>query len=253
MSRSVDVHVQAVAEAVRRAADRRSRDAPVLRVVGPDLRGRLAAPALSSSDIPGFDNSQMDGFAVHSADLAAVPVSLPTVAHVVAGGRPPAPLAPGTVAPIMTGAPIPPGADAVVPVERTRPGDFGPVDGGGTVEFTEPIEPATFVRLRGADIRAGEPLLDTGAPLHAAAVGALVAAGVETVSVAPPLRVAIVAPEPRSPAGTCRTRTRARCWPTPMSSASPRRHTSCRTSRPSWPACWPSWPATTTWSSRPAE
>lgn len=192
MSRSVDEHVRAVAEAVRRAADRRSRDAPDLRAVAPDLRGRLAAPALSSFDIPGFDNSQMDGFAVHSADLADAPVSLPTVAHVVAGGGVPAPLAPGTVAPIMTGAPIPAGADAVVPIERTRPGDFGPVEGGATVEFTEPVAPATFVRPQGADIRAGEALLDTGAPLHAAAVGALVAAGVETVSVAPPLRVAIV-------------------------------------------------------------
>lgn len=195
MGRSVDEHARAVAEAVRRAADRRAQDAPARRVVAPDLAGRLAEPAPSALDVPGFDNSQMDGFAVHSADLAAAgstPVALPTVAHVVAGSGAPAPLAPGTVAPIMTGAPIPPGADAVVPVERTRPGDFGPVEGGGLVEFAEAVAPGTFVRRRGSDIRAGEPVLAAGAPLHAAAVGALAAAGVGTVSVAPPLRIAVV-------------------------------------------------------------
>jgi len=195
MGRSVEEHATAVAAAVEAAAARRARSASVERQVAPDLRGRLAAPALATVDVPGFDNSQMDGFAVHSADLAGAatsPVTLPTTAHVVAGGPRPAELARGTVAPIMTGAPIPPGADAVVPVERTRPGDFGPPGGGAEITFVEPVEPGTFVRPRGSDIRAGEPLLEAGAPLHPAAIGALVAAGVETVSVVPPLRLAVV-------------------------------------------------------------
>ncbi|WP_313406367.1 gephyrin-like molybdotransferase Glp [Aeromicrobium sp.] len=195
MGRSVNEHAEAVAAAIHRAHERRAADASVPRSVAPGLSGRLARPALSSRDIPGFDNSQMDGFAVHSADLVtagADPVALPTVAHIVAGGGTPPPLRPGTVAPIMTGAPIPDGADAVVPVERTRPGGFGPVDGGESIEFRQPVPPGTFIRELGSDIRAGEPLLDAGAPLNAAAVGALFAAGVETVDVVAPLRVAIV-------------------------------------------------------------
>ncbi len=195
MRRSVDEHVHEVAEAIRRATARRQIDASIARSVTETLSGRLATAAVSQLDIPGFDNSQMDGFAVHATDLAgadARPVVLPTVPHVVAGDPAPAELAPGTTAPIMTGAPIPPGADAVVPIERTGPGDFGPVDGGAHVEFTESVEPGTFIRRRGADVRAGETLLEDGAPVHPAAIGALVAAGVTSVDVAPSLRVAII-------------------------------------------------------------
>ncbi|MBC9224724.1 molybdopterin molybdenumtransferase MoeA [Aeromicrobium sp. 636] len=196
MSRSVDEHAREVAAMISRAAHRRAQDRPVEQPVTAALSGRLAAPAVSRLDVPGFDNSQMDGFAVHAADLARAgeaPVALPTVAHVVAGDAAPPRLAPGTVAPIMTGAPLPPGANAVVPVERTRSGEFGPVDGGALVEFTEPVASGTFVRGRGTDVREGEAVLEAGTPLHPAAVGALVVAGIDTVEVAPALRLAIVA------------------------------------------------------------
>lgn len=195
MGRSVEQHAAAVAAAVGKARDRRAQDPPRSVPVAPGLSGRLARPAVSGHDIPGFDNSQMDGFAVHSADLATAgtePVTLPTVEHVVAGGGTPPPLSRGTVAPIMTGAPVPSGADAVVPVERTRPGDFGPVEGGATITFVEAVAPTTFIRDRGSDLLAGEPVLDTGAPLNAAAVGALVAAGISTVDLVAPLRLAVV-------------------------------------------------------------
>lgn len=195
MRRSVDQHVHEVAEAVRGAAQRRGLDAAPRQEVTEKLRGRLASPAQSQLDIPGFDNSQMDGFAVHAADLSgadAHPVILPTVAHVVAGGPAPEPLQRGTAAPIMTGAPIPPGADAIVPIERTRPGEFGPIGGGASIEFSASIEPGTFIRRRGVDIQAGATLLEAGAPLHPAAIGALVAAGVTSVAVAPPVRIAII-------------------------------------------------------------
>ncbi|SKB08662.1 molybdopterin molybdotransferase MoeA [Aeromicrobium choanae] len=195
MSRSVEEHVHEVAEAIRRAARRRAQDPPLLRPVTEELTGRLATPAVARLDVPGFDNSQMDGFAVHAADLARAdiaPVTLPTVAHVVAGDARPPRLDPGSVAPIMTGAPIPLGADAVVPVERTGAGEFGPVDGGTLVEFREPVEPGTFVRTVGADVTSGAEVLEAGAPLHPAAIGALVVAGVESVEVAPPLRLAVV-------------------------------------------------------------
>ncbi|MET1133767.1 MAG: gephyrin-like molybdotransferase Glp [Aeromicrobium sp.] len=195
MSRSVEEHVHEVAEAIRGAARRRSQDPALAHPVSEKLTGRLAAPAVARLDVPGFDNSQMDGFAVHAADLARAdiaPVTLPTVAHVVAGDARPPRLDPGSVAPIMTGAPIPLGADAVVPVERTGPGDFGPVEGGALIEFREPVEPGTFVRTAGADVRSGAQVLDAGAPLHPAAIGALVVAGVESVEVEPPLRLAVV-------------------------------------------------------------
>lgn len=194
MGRSVDEHIREVAAAIRAAATRRARDEPVAVPARAARGGLLAAPAVATLDIPGFDNSQMDGFAVHASDLAAAgttPAVLPTVAHVVAGGGPAEPLARGTVAPIMTGAPIPPGADAVVPVEHTS-GGFGPVDGGGSVEFTAPVDRGTFVRPRASDLRVGDVVLDTGAAITPAAVGALVSAGVTDVRVAPSLRLAIV-------------------------------------------------------------
>ncbi len=195
MGRSVDDHVHAVAEAVRAAAARRAQDAALDQALRDVRGGRLARSVRAQRDVPGFDNSQMDGFAVAAADLVLAdlePVRLATVAHVVAGGLSPARLARGTAAPIMTGAPLPPGADAVVPVERTASRDFGPVDGGATVEFASSVDPGTFVRRRGTDVRLGDVLLDAGAPLHPAAVGALVAAGVDRVQVVPPLRIAFV-------------------------------------------------------------
>lgn len=195
MRRSVDEHVREVAQAIRDAAERRRIEPAGSQPVTEMLTGRLASPARSAVDIPGFDNSQMDGFAVHSADLVGARlehVTLPTVAHVVAGGSPPPPLARGFAAPIMTGAPIPDGADAIVPVEHTSPGDFGPVDGGAHIVFDTPVDPATFIRHRGSDVQAGAVLLEAGAPLHPAAIGALVAGRVAAVTVAPTLRIAII-------------------------------------------------------------
>src|SRR5690606_24303383 len=104
---------------------RRSRPAAVLEV-GAAFGRRLADDIPAPGDLPAFDNSQMDGFAVRSAELASAdqaPVTLPAGPTVAAGSVPP-PITPGTAMPIMTGAPIPDGADAVVPIEHTRPGDF---------------------------------------------------------------------------------------------------------------------------------
>lgn len=190
--RSVEEHAAAVSAAVDLAVSRRALDPPDL-VRVEDLRGgRLAAAVTSRRDVPAFDNSQMDGFAVRTADLVRVPVTLPTVAHVVAGGDSPAPLAPGTVAPIMTGAPIPPGADAVVPVERTHPDDFGPVEGGGSIEFSDPVEPGTFVRRRGEDLSVGDEVFPAGSPVTPAVISALLATGVVDIEVAAPLRLAVI-------------------------------------------------------------
>src|SRR5215471_17617394 len=95
-----------------------------------DAAGRvLAADLVAGHDLPPFANSSMDGYAVRQAEVAAAsnaqPLTMPVSADIPAGSGLPAPLAIGTVARIMTGAPVPPGADAVVPVEDTDHGDRG--------------------------------------------------------------------------------------------------------------------------------
>jgi len=157
------------------------------RVLVRDVRAAVA--------LPGFDNSQMDGFAVRSADLAAaavdVPVTLPVAAPVPAGTQPP-PLEPGTTAPVMTGAPVPPGADAVVRVEDADPPSFPDPATAADVRFAAPVAPGTFVRTAGSDVGTGDVLLAAGTPLGAPQLGALVAAGVTTVDVAQPPHVLLV-------------------------------------------------------------
>ena len=152
---------------------------------------RLAADAVAVVALPGFDNSQMDGYAVRSADLAEAtaeaPVQLPVAEPIPAGTLPP-PLAPGFAAPVMTGAPVPAGADAVVRVEDATPPEFGLTE----VAFTSPVDPGTYVRRTGSDVAAGAVVLPAGSPLGAAQLGVLVAAGVEEVQVVRPPHVLVV-------------------------------------------------------------
>jgi len=156
-----------------------------------DALGRvLAEEILSSRDIPGFDNSAMDGYAVRAADIAtaseAHPVRLTVVETVPAGRMPEHQVGPGQCARTMTGAPIAPGADAIVQVERTR-GD------GSTVEILAPAEPAAFVRPRGEDLRAGESVMSPGKMLSPADLGMLASLSRSMVAVYRRPRVAIVA------------------------------------------------------------
>ncbi len=152
---------------------------------------RLAADAVAVVALPGFDNSQMDGYAVHSADLAEAspesPVRLPVVEPIPAGTQPP-PLAPGFAAPVMTGAPVPEGADAVVRVEDVTPPEFGL----SKVELSAPVEPGAYVRRTGSDVAAGAVVLQAGAALGPAQLGVLVAAGVREVQVTRPPHVLVV-------------------------------------------------------------
>ncbi|MEU2202571.1 gephyrin-like molybdotransferase Glp [Isoptericola sp. NPDC019482] len=155
----------------------------------------LARDAVAAVALPGFDNSQMDGYAVRSADLAGAsvgdPVALPVVAPVPAGTHPAA-LEPGTAAPVMTGAPVPAGADAVVKIEDADPPRFGDPAASAEVRFAAPVAPGTFVRTAGSDVAAGDVLVPAGTPLGAPQLGALVAAGVTTVDVAAPPHVLLV-------------------------------------------------------------
>lgn len=150
-------------------------------VLAEDLHARL--------DIPPFDNSAMDGYAVRSADISGAtaehPSVLPVTDDVPAGRTDRLTLAPGTAIRIMTGAPMPEGADTVVQVEAT--------DGGTEqVSIREPREPGMHVRPAGEDLRVGDPVLSAGTRLTARHLGAAVAAGFGEVLVHTRPRVAVI-------------------------------------------------------------
>jgi len=161
-----------------------------------DALGRvLAQDAVSDIDVAPFDNSAMDGFAVRAIDLAGAtpdaPVALEVVSHIGAGDYSELPVAHGQAARIMTGAPVPPGADSVVMVERTHVLDG---DGGVGSRVAFEIEPAMgeHIRRRGEEVLAGDVVLEAGQMLGAAAVGLLASTGHALVSVYRRPRVAIV-------------------------------------------------------------
>lgn len=154
----------------------------------------LAEPVLAAHDLPGFDNSSMDGFAVRFADVegadAETPVTLRVVADLPAGTADDPTLATGEAARIMTGAAVPADADAIVPFEDTA---GGLADSLGSVEVRRgPASAGAFIRRRGGDTRAGDIVLSPGERLGAFALAAAAAAGVDTVSVTRRPRVAIV-------------------------------------------------------------
>ncbi len=156
-----------------------------------DALGRtLAEDVTARRTLPPWDNSAMDGYAVRSADLAGTaPVRLVVVETVYAGTSPRQEVRPGTCARIMTGAPLPPGADAVVMRERTRPVPDGGVD---QVDILEPVGPGHFVRPRGEDAKEGQVLLPKGTPLGIPELGLLWAQGQLSAPVPRAPRVAIL-------------------------------------------------------------
>ena len=149
----------------------------------------LAEDVLSATDTPPFDNSAMDGYAVIRADLLGAsqqnPITLPVVADLAAGTAENPHLVPGQVARIMTGAPIPDGADAVVPIEDT---DQGTV----RVTIVRAPESAAHVRRAGEDAHAGDRVLGAGSVLWPTRVAAAASAGTSSVLVHPAPRVAVI-------------------------------------------------------------
>ncbi|MCC6224329.1 MAG: molybdopterin molybdotransferase MoeA [Thermoleophilia bacterium] len=145
----------------------------------------LAEPAVATCDLPPFCSSAMDGFAVRSNDTAAAPVTLPVRERVAAGAPPPRALAPGEAIGIATGAVVPEGADAVVPLELVTETDAG-------IEIGAAVASGANVRPRAGDAAAGSVVLQAGATLGAAQVGALAAAGVSEVQCARRPRVGIL-------------------------------------------------------------
>ncbi len=144
-----------------------------------DSLGRvLAEDVASDRDLPPFDRAAMDGYALRAEDVAAAPVALEVVGEVRAGQWPDLVVGPGQAARIMTGAPVPAGADAVQQVERTQPLD----------EFRVTVQAAVGaganVAPRGSEARAGETLLAAGRAIDPAAVAVLASAGKDRVRVA---------------------------------------------------------------------
>jgi molybdopterin molybdotransferase len=170
-----------------------SDDLPLL-----DALGRVtSAEVLSPVDLPLFRNSQMDGFAVNSADLGTIPVELPVVGDLPAGPASPVALARGTAIRIMTGAVVPDGADCVVPVEDTGPvEDTVPVENTqqlrGTVTILRGRAAGEFVRNRASDLAAGDRLLPAGLTLAPRHLAAAAAAGISTIAVRRRVRVAVI-------------------------------------------------------------
>ncbi|WP_254069124.1 gephyrin-like molybdotransferase Glp [Herbiconiux sp. VKM Ac-2851] len=156
----------------------------------------LAADLIAPSSLPAFDNSQMDGYAVLSGDLASARADAPAalaVAPRIAAGDAFGTHAPGTATPIMTGAPVPEGADAVVQIEKADPPAFFDDDDiDRTVSFTATVPEGLFVRAAGSDVARGDVLLTAGTLLGPAHYGVISGTGATAVSVRRRLRVLLV-------------------------------------------------------------
>ncbi|MGV9670255.1 MULTISPECIES: molybdopterin molybdotransferase MoeA [unclassified Gordonia (in: high G+C Gram-positive bacteria)] len=187
--RPVNVHQQIV-------ADLFGPPEPVTVAVTDALGLVTAEPIDAPISLPGFDNSAMDGFAVRAAEVAEAssehPAILPVAADIPAGRTDPPPLAPGTSARIMTGAPMPAGADAVVPVESTTADFTGDADLPDTVTITAGVPLGKHIRLAGSDIAAGSPALARGTEIGAAQIGLLCGLGITEVRVFHRQRVAVL-------------------------------------------------------------
>ncbi|MFL2001261.1 gephyrin-like molybdotransferase Glp [Microbacterium sp. A1-JK] len=154
----------------------------------------LADPVIAAGDIPLFDNSAMDGFAVRFDDVADAapdaPVTLRVVADLPAGTSLDPALGPGEAARIMTGSPVPGDADVIVPFEDTAGGLSAGLD--DVVIERAPRETGLFVRRRGGDLRTGDEVMAPGVRLGAFQIAAAVAAGVGEVRVSRAPRVVVV-------------------------------------------------------------
>ncbi len=182
--RSVDEHGRVVAALLAVTA--------VIRLPLVECAGlALAEPITAAVSLPPFDNSGMDGYAVRSTDIAGAtsdaPVALPVTEDIPAGRTDSPTLAPHTAHRIMTGAPIPPGADSIVPFEETdetglaAPQKSGVLD--SKVQIFKAARPGNNIRNAGEDVRLGETVLAAGTFLRAAHIGVLASLGRATIRV----------------------------------------------------------------------
>jgi molybdopterin molybdotransferase len=159
---------------------------PIGRAAGAILREDVVC----REDVPPFDNSAMDGYAVRVNEIAGAASGAPVTLRVqggLAAGEPAPELEPGCAVRIMTGAPVPSGADAVVPHELTR---FD----AEAVSFEAPAKPGQNIRRAGGDLRPGDVALRTGSVLRGPQLAILASLGQASVKVTRPLRVAVMSP-----------------------------------------------------------
>ncbi|MBJ6725285.1 molybdopterin molybdotransferase MoeA [Geomesophilobacter sediminis] len=154
---------------------------PLLDALGRVVSQDLAAPW----DHPLCDFSAMDGFAVRAADCAHIPVTLTVTDYLPAGGSIEGSVAAGCANKIMTGAPTPPGSDAIVPIEEVTEGE-------GTVTVREPVRPGQHIRRQGDDLKAGTVIFPAGTVIRPAEVSMLASMGKAVVPVRRRARVAIL-------------------------------------------------------------
>lgn len=155
--------------------------------LGPELLGLATAEDVAADrDSPPFDKALMDGYAVRSADLAGGSAELHVIEEVLAGQVPRHDVDPGQATRIMTGAPLPKGADAVVMIERSTPLD------DHRVRLNDAIQPARNVLHQGQEMRAGEVVVPSGTRLRPEVIGLLAAVGKGRIAVHPRPVVACV-------------------------------------------------------------
>ncbi len=152
----------------------------------------LAAAVVAAEDVPPFANSAVDGYAVVAASVATVPVDLPVVGEVAAGAYTNRVLQPGEAIRIMTGAPVPAGADAIVMVEETELLGDRSVDGSVCVRIRASTTSGAAVRRVGDDVRSGTALYPAGTVVTPAVAGVLASVNAAVVSVVPRVRVAVL-------------------------------------------------------------
>ena len=180
--RSVDEHQRAVAELIRRRA---AVNVPLTQALGLVLADDVVAPL----SLPVFDNSAMDGYAVRAEDTSGAtpeqPVTLPVAEDIPAGRTDELALKPGTAHRIMTGAPVPDGATAIVPVEAT--------DGGvQSVAIREHPTAGKHIRRAGEDVAVGTTVLRQGQPVTPSVLGLAAALGLAELPVIPRQRVLVI-------------------------------------------------------------
>jgi len=169
---------------------------PPVRCSLPDALGSVLAEDIHARhDLPPWDNSAMDGFAVRAEDVRGAsdhaPRAIPVVDDIPAGAFPSHPVGPGEASRIMTGAPVPEGADTVIRVEHTDGGrDIGMAE--ARVRISSDADAGRNIRRRGEDMRTGDLVLAAGTPLRAAQIGVAASLGRSRLSVVRRPRVAIL-------------------------------------------------------------
>ncbi len=160
--------------------------APVPTPLADALGLALAEDLTTPHDLPPFDNSSMDGFAVRFADLQTIPATLPVAGEIAAGALDIPALLPGQALRIMTGAPMPDGADTVVPVEDTQ------ASADGRITFLEAVQRGQHIRRAGEEVRRGSVVVPHGSRLRPAEIGMAATVGRAKLLARPKPRVAVI-------------------------------------------------------------